>query len=156
MKKQTLKTDINASVMKRIRSGKVRMKPRSYYSLLGAVATGTVLMSGLTLAYLSSIVFFWLKIQTAETMAYGARMRLSDAIASFPWWALALALLLLATSVLLVRHQGQMYKHKISTIILAIITSSVLLGFIFSLFDIGKPATPNQPGLHGQGWQRMR
>lgn len=155
MKKQT-QTQLSASVMDQIKGGKVRMKPRSYYTLLTTVAAGAVVASGLTLAYLSSIVFFWLKIQTAETMAFGARMRLSDAIASFPWWALLLATVLLAASVMLVRHQGRMYKHRTSTIVLVIVAGALLLGLIFSLFDIGKPDHPAmQPG-RGPGWQRMR
>jgi len=145
-------TDIRASVMNQIKSGKVHMKPRSYYALLGLVSVSTVALAGIATAYLSSIVFFWFRILTADTMAYGARANLSESIASFPWWAIVLAALLLAAAVMLVRKQGQMYKHKTSSLVLVIITCSLLLGFGLSFLNVGDSHTPNQ----GQGQGRQQ
>lgn len=157
MKKHT-PTDIKASVMDQIKSGKVNMRPRSYYTLLGLVSVGAVTLAGIAIAYLSSIVFFWFRILVADTMAYGARANLSELIASFPWWVVILALLFLAVAVTLVRKQGRMYKHKMSTIILAIIACSLLLGLGMSYLNIGNSHTPNpfnRPGQgQGRGWQQ--
>ncbi len=159
MKKQ-ISSSVSLSVMKQIKSGKVHMKPRLYFALLGLISGGSVILAGVTITYLSSIMFFWFRILTADTMAYGARAKLSESITSFPWWALVAALLLLAAAVLLVRRQRQMYKHKTSSIVLVISACSLLLGFVISLFNIGSPHIPNQfnkPGQgQGQGWQQNR
>ena len=82
MRKQT-STDIKASVMDQIKSGKVHMKPRPYYTLLGLTSVGAVVLAGVAIAYLSSIVFLWFRILAADTMAYGARANLSESIATF-------------------------------------------------------------------------
>lgn len=149
---------ISASVMDTIKSGKVRMKPRSYFTLLGIVSAGAVILAGVATTYLSSIVFFWARIQAADTMAYGARAKLSDLIASFPWWALIAAVVLTTLAVVLVRRHGHMYKHKTSTVAALIIACSLLVGLGLSFLDVGKSHLPNQNNGRGQsqGWQQNR
>ena len=157
MKKQT-SIDIKASVMDQIRNGQVRMKPRSYYTLLSIASVGAATLASVAIAYLFSIVFFWFRILAADTMAYGARANLNELITSFPWWVVVLALLFLTIAVILVRKHGRMYKHRISTIILIIITSSLLVGLGLSFLSIGNSHTPNslnRPGQgQGRGWQQ--
>ena len=142
---------ISASVMDQIKSGKVRMKPRAYYTALSVASVGAVVMAGISLAYLSSIMFYWIRIQTADTMAWGARANLNESIASFPWWAAVLSFALLIVVVSLVRQHGRMYRHKTSTIAVILVVCSLLVGFGLSLLDIGSPHTPNQQNPRGQG-----
>ena len=142
---------ISASVMDQIKSGKVRMKPRAYYVALSVASVGAVILAGISIAYLSSIMFYWIRIQTADTMAWGARANLNESIASFPWWAALLSLALLEVAVFLVRRHGRMYRHKTTTIATIVIVSSILLGFGLSLFDVGTSHTPNQQNYRGQG-----
>ena len=157
MRKQT-STDIKASVMDQIKSGKVHMKPRPYYTLLGLTSVGAVVLAGVAIAYLSSIVFLWFRILAADTMAYGARANLSESIATFPWWVVVLALLFLAVAVILVRKQGRMYKHKTGTIVFVIIACSLLIGLLLSFINIGNSHTQNPLNRSGQGqgrgWQQ--
>ena len=160
MKKQatTTSSPIGRSVMDQIKSGKVHMKPRAYYWLLSLVTISAVVLAGITMTYLSSIVFFWLRVVTADTMAYGARANLNDAITSFPWWALVAAAVMLYVAVSLVRKQGRMYKHKTSSIVAVIVAGAIVLGFVLSLLNIGNSHTPNtfNKPTPGQGWQRNR
>ena len=152
------KSSISKDVMSQIKHGKVRMKPKLYHVLLGITTIGSVIATGFTIAYLSSIMFFWVRVQTAGTMAWGARANLEESIASFPWWALLLAVILLVVAIYLVRDQGRLYKHKAGTIAVVIVMSSIILGLIFSMFDIGKNHVPNtRPNFDppGQGWQRQ-
>lgn len=157
MKKQT-SIDIKAYVMDQIKNGQVRMKPRSYYTLLSLASVGAATLASVAIAYLFSIIFFWFRILAADTMAYGARANLNELIASFPWWVVVLALLFLTIAVILVRKHGRMYKHRISTILLIIITSSLLVGLGLSFLSIGNSHTPNslnRPGQgQGRGWQQ--
>ena len=150
MKSRTPDT-ISSLVMDQIKSGKVHMKPRAYYVALSVASIGAVLLAGITLAYLSSIMFFWVRSQTADTMAWGARANLSESIASFPWWTALLSIALLAVAVFLVRRHSRMYRHKTSTIAVILIVCSLLLGFILSLLDVGNSHTPNILNGRGQG-----
>lgn len=155
MKKETT-TNISTAVMGQIQSGKVHMKPRLYYALLSLLSVGVVVLAGLSIAYLSSVVFFWLRIMSADTMAYGARANLAEALASFPWWAPILALGLLVAAALLIHRQGRMYRHKMSTIILVITACALLLGGVLSFFGVGDLQTSHMSGQSGQGRGRWR
>jgi hypothetical protein len=159
MKKPT-STDISQSVMAQIKSGNVRMKPRMYFGLLGVVSVLTIVLAGISVAYLSSILFFWLRVQTADTMAWGARANLSQSIAEFPWWALVAATALLALAVMLVRRHGLMYRHKTSTIALILVVSSLLLGLGLSYLNVGSSHSPKRVDstqrTPGPGWQRQQ
>lgn len=142
---------ISASVMKKIKNGEVQMRPRIYYTLLGLASVGAVVLSGIMSAYLFSIIFFWLRVQTADTMAYGARANLANSIDTFPEWALILSLALLATAIILAHRYRRIYKHKVSTVAVVVISCSLILGLVLSLFGIGKSNTPvrnNRPGQH--------
>lgn len=150
-------TPIGESVMNQIKSGKVHMKPRAYYILLGAISIGTIILASVSVAYFWSIMFFWARIQTADTMAWGARENLSETIASFPWWALIVSIILLVAAILLVRHQGHMYRHKTRTIALAIVGCALLLGLGLSSLSIGQSHTPRQPSQsQGPGYHQLQ
>lgn len=151
------KQSISEKVMHDISSGTVTMRPRTYFSLLSALSASVVLAAGLIIAYATSIMYFWLRIVSSDTMAYGARSRLSDALASFPWWLLALAVLLGVAAVWLVRQQGRLYKQKTSTVALLLVAGSLLLGVVFASFNVGQPfAQRHSPmsGQHSQSGQR--
>ncbi len=146
------KPPINDAVMQDIRAGKVTMKPRAYFGALLALAVLTSVAAGLTIAYLTSIVYFWLRIITADTMAYGARSRLSEALTTFPWWLLIAAVVLGAVAIMLVRRQGHMYRHRTSVLVLVLMLASLVLGIGFSALKIGQPyAQHHTPMMQRQG-----
>lgn len=156
MKKSTSK--LNQSVMGQIKAGQIKMRPRIYFLSLGVLAGAAIAAMGLTLAYLSSIIFWWWRIQNANGMAWGARNRLSEMMASFPWWALILAIVLAVAAILLVRRQSQMYRHKTSIVAAVIIAGAILVGIILAEFNIGRNFHQPMPvGGRGQGrWQQMK
>lgn len=129
---------ISNDVMQKIKQGEVQMKPRLYFTLLYVFAIFSVLAAGLVTAYLSSIVFYWIRIENSSTMAYGARRNLSEAIAAFPWWAVIIAIGLVAMAVMLVRRHGTMYRHRARTVTLVIIALSLIVGFIMYSAGIGE------------------
>ncbi|MDD3013589.1 MAG: hypothetical protein PHC34_07800 [Candidatus Gastranaerophilales bacterium] len=136
MKKDT-STDIKSAVMTQIKNNKIQMKPKVYYTILGISSIGAIILSGISIAYFSSIMFYWIKIQSANNMAWGIRAKLSDTLASFPWLALIIAIALMLVTIFLVIHQNRMYKYKISTIATIIITCSLLLGLLLSFIGVG-------------------
>ncbi len=150
---------ISDRVMAQLKQGKVHMRPRMYFTLLMAAAVFATVLSAITLAYVISIVFFWLRIQTADSMAWGARANLNELINSFPWWALVVGVGMFALTVWLVHRQGTMYRHKISTIIIVIASVSILLGTAFTYFGIGSSHYQNRrlndsQLQRGPGWQQ--
>ncbi len=154
------KHSVSNTVMAQIKTGQLQMKPRRYYTLLTLVSVMSVGLASLVSAYLFSMLFYWVRIHTADTPAWGARARLSESLASFPWWALGLALLLVSFTVWLVRRHGRMYRHRTVTLGLAMLALSLLFGFVLSYLNIGRPHTPlrqNQSVQHDRpnaGWHR--
>lgn len=140
-------SSIQAAVLDQIRSGKVRMKPRLYFSVLTAITVLAATAAALVMSYLISITTFIIRIQTANTPARGARANLSEALANFPWWAVLLAALLLATALWLMRTHGRMYRHRLSTLVLGFLVISLALGVGMSYMSIGHPET----GVGGKG-----
>ncbi len=132
------KRSVSLSVMELIQSGTVHMKPRRYYTLLTAVSVVTIVLSSIASAYLFSMLFYWLRIETARTPAWGARERLSDTITSFPWWMLVAAVLLSVFAVWMVRHRGQMYRIRTTTLTLILMVTSLTLGFVLSYVNLGR------------------
>lgn len=128
---------IAGDVMQKIKRGEVRMKPRFYFSILSILIVFAVLAAGLAVSYLSSILFYWIRIETSATMAYGARRNLNEAIAAFPWWVVAVAASLVFLAVILVRKHGTMYRHKASTVALFVIAFSLIVGLILYSLGIG-------------------
>ena len=154
MSRQTLpKQSISDTVMQSIQSGTVTMRPRVYFSLLTVLAVLASVAAGTTIAYLISVLTFWLRIITADTMAYGARSRLSEALATFPWWLLVVAVVLGTAAIMLVRRQGRMYKHRTSTLVLVLVAASLLVGVGFSYLNIGHPYAQQHSPQHGRGYR---
>lgn len=130
-------------VLHKIKQGDVRMKPRIYFVSLAGLTAAAVAASSLAIAYLASIMFYWLRIQTASTMAYGARRNLNEALTTFPWWAVIVAVGITALAVVLVRKQGTMYRHKASTVALSIVGLSLIVGLLLYAVGIGGVTGPN-------------
>lgn len=145
---------VSKDVMQRIDNGSVRMRPRVYFVLLAAMSFAAITGAALSLAYGASIVFFWVRIQTAETFAWGARSNLEQSLRSFPWWALVLAVGMLAATVWLVKKHSSLYRYKTSWVVAGIVGVSVVLGVIASQFGVGKNHTPDTQQNRAPGWQR--
>ena len=157
--KTAINTALSGAVMQQIKQGRVTMRPRTYFVLLAAASATAVVCASLVTAYLTSMLFFWWRIQTAGTMAWGARARLSQAIDSFPWWMLLLSIVLVALAVWLVKKQGRLYRHKTRTIVFTVLIASILLGSVLSMFNVGSSHGPGQRGTmtnqqRGPGWLR--
>ncbi len=140
-------SSIQAAVLDQIRSGKVRMKPRQYFTLLTALTVLASAAAALVTSYLIGIMTFIVRIQTADTPARGARANLSEALANFPWWAVVFAALLLAAALWLMRTHGRMYRHRLSVLVLGFVLVSVALGVGMSYMSIGHP----ESGVGGNG-----
>lgn len=161
-------TAIERNVMARIKTGQAKMHPRNYYVVLSALAVLVVGLLGFVTAYFMSVVTLWLRIQSAAGPAYGARRNLSNLVGAFPWWALALGIVSLATIIFFVRKVGRLYKLRLVYLIPAVILVSLLLGFAFSYSTLPDMLMSHRPqavcdssdvnciNAEGQGYLRGR
>ena len=163
MSKKPIDTPISDTVMERIRSGDVSMRSRTYFGLLTVLSVLAVLFAGAVLAYAASILFWWLRVQTADTMAWGARANLQEATGSFPWLALLGAGAVFGLLVWLVRKQGHLYRHRTRSVAAIIAVIALLLGLGLSYVSIGGSGGRHVPryqrpdGMrqeHSPGWRR--
>ncbi len=127
------------SVMNKIHNGEVQMRPRLYYTVLGLTSVSAILLSSMVAAYMFSIIIFWLRIQTANTMAYGARANLANSVESFPVWTALVSVILIILATTLSRRYRRIYKYKVSTVAAFLIISSLIIGLILSFSGINKP-----------------
>lgn len=131
---------IQRTVLKEITSGKVRMRPRIFFSLLLLVGGAATLAAGIVAAYLTSMSVFLLRISTASTPAYGARRNLTESFAHFPWWAVAVSLALFTIGIIVLRKYGRMYRVRARSLALLFLAATLLLGLLFFSFNIGHPS----------------
>lgn len=144
-----MKQSVSSTVLQQIKSGKVRMRPRSYFTRLVAASVVASSLLSLVVAYLLSIIFIWLRIQLANGMAWGARARLAEALSSFPWWALVLAAVLIGVVVWLVRRQGTLYRYRPARVLFVILSISLALGLL--IFSVKMSTSPHSgPRRSGQ------
>lgn len=143
MNKRDAPSAIQTNVLGKIHSGTVRMRPRIYFTILWLLGVLTSIAAGLLVAYLMNMLTYIIRIYTATTPAYGARQNLSQAIASFPWWAVVLSFTLAAAAIWLMRKYGRIYRYRMSVIIIGFLAISVIIGVGMSYANIGHPDRPN-------------
>ena len=157
MSKTQKPSNIRDAVMRDISAGTVTMRPHTYFTMLSVLVAAVVVTASLVSAYLVSMLYFWVRILTAGTPAYGARSRLSEAVATFPWWLALCAVGLSVAAVVLVRRHGRLYRHRARTLAALLVLVSLLIGMVFASMNIGQHSGTMrqdslQPGQHaGQG-----
>ena len=134
MNKQTEST--KQAVLDQIKSGEIHMRPRRYFMTVSIVGAIIGVIVGVLTTYLSSIIFFWMRIQSASTPAYGARSNLQQAIDAFPWWLAIVLVVALAALVLFVKRFGALYRRKTGLLILVLLAVSLMFGLVLSNADM--------------------
>lgn len=136
-------SQISKSVIRQIKRGDVSMRPRAYFTALSILSLAIIAISGIVISYLFSIIVFWLRIQTADSMAWGARANLSETLSSFPLWTVLAGVILITIAVWLIRRQGTTYRYKTASVVIALLLVSSALGIALSFIGIGTSHTGN-------------
>ncbi len=134
---------VSDKVIRQIKDGKVQMRPAIYFTILSFITIILSLISSVAISYSSSIIFFWIRVISSNTGAYGARRNLSESIALFPWWTLLIIAVAIISLIILIGKHGDAYKHKTSKILFIILAISIIAGFIMSSFGISNYAHSN-------------
>ncbi len=129
-------SNIENQVMAKIKSGQIKMRPKSYYLVLGLLGIVAIILLCVAAVYLISITSLWVRVLIADGPAYGAKRNLSTILGSFPWWVLIMGFMTVSGIIYLVRKFGHIYKVRKSYLIAAIITFLVVLGFALSYVNL--------------------
>ena len=123
---------IEESVMKKISSGKLRMRSKTRYIILGLLSIVAIILLVVLATYFISVSSLWLRIQIAQGPAYGANRNLALLLNSFPWWAFLLSIVSIIGIIYFVSRSGRMYKIRLAYLITIVIAFILLIGFVFS------------------------
>lgn len=127
--------------MGKIKNGEAKMKPQSYYLVIGSLGMVTVILLSSISAYFISIASLWLRIEIAQGPAYGAKSNLSNLLSLFPWWTLIIGLLSLAFMIFIVKKIGSFYKIRLAYLVSLLVILMILIGYLLSFSSL--------PGMFG-------
>lgn len=145
----TKKNDgIQQAVLERIQTGDVHMRPRIFFVLISLIGVTATIMASIVMAYLTSMMIFITRITTADTPAYGARQNLAESFASFPWWALILAVGLFAIGVIILRKYSRLYRVHLRTVIALVAATVLVLGLLLFSLNIGHSGENGPQNTH--------
>ena len=147
--------DIASKVMQEIESDKIAIRPRWHFLLVGlASILGILTLSGVAV-YLINIITLTIRIQLINRPMFGARQRLGDLLAGFPWWMVVVAALAMGGLVWLLRHNSRLYRVRLGWIIALVLTASIVLGLLVSASPLNRfHSGPGQNAPHSGQWRQ--
>lgn len=120
-------SSIEAEVMKKIKSGKISMKPRWYF-VVGAFLSVVGLASfGIAAIFLSNLTIFLLK-QHGPNSQY----RLQQILESFPIWVPVLAITGIVLGIWMLKKYDFSYKKNFGVIAFMFVISIILTAFLLN------------------------
>ncbi|HPA25426.1 MAG TPA: hypothetical protein PLK76_01550 [bacterium] len=123
--------DLKEKIMERIKSGQIKMKPKWYF-IFGSVASVVGLVSILVVTiFLVNFAFFSLR-----TNGYMRGYRYDQIVASFPWWAIILAVLGILLGVGMFKKYDFSYKKNFLIIVIGFIISLLIAGFLIDFLGV--------------------
>ena len=128
---ESQQSDLEKTVMNKIMSGEVSMKPRWYF-ILGTFLAGAGLI-GLSIGaiFLTNLTFFLLR-QHGQM----GNLRLQIMVETFPWWIPTLAALSIGIGIFFLKKFDFSYKKNFPIIATAFVLAIVLAAGIISITGI--------------------
>lgn len=121
--------NITDEVMKKIREGDVKMKPK-YYFIIGSVLSFLGLVSSIiTSVFLVALTRFAFRSQFSIRAEYKFDQMLSE----FPWWAPVLAVVFLFIGIKLIRRYDFSYKKNFVYVSIWIVLAVFTAGLVFDM-----------------------
>lgn len=111
-------------IMGEIRHEKLKMRPKLYF-IIGSV----LVFVSLILSALSSVFLFGLIRFSLRSHGPMGQYRFEQLLASFPWWAVVLAVLGLIIGLWLIRRYDFSYKINFKIIIIGFVTAIIIAGY---------------------------
>jgi len=125
------KNKLEATVMNKISSGHITMRPRWYF-VLGSILMGL----GLVAASIGTIFLINLNFFLLRQHGPMGELKLQLMLESFPWWVPLLAISGIAAGVLLLKKYDFSYKKNFAPIASIFIIAIILSAFLIDLTGI--------------------
>jgi len=125
MSKEMIK--IKEVVMEKIRNDEVKMRPRIFF-VVGSILT----FLGLVASIITSVFFVSLIRFSLRTHGPMGQYRLDQLLASFPWWALVVAVVGLIAGIFFLRQYTFSYRHNIWLVVSAFVFAVIFAGVIIN------------------------
>lgn len=117
--------------MSEIRHGKLKMRPKLYF-IIGSI----LVFISLILSILSSIFLFGLIRFSLRSHGPMGTYRFEQLVASFPWWAVILAILGLIIGLWLIRQYDFSYKINFKIIIIGFVVAITIAGYLVDVVGL--------------------
>jgi len=130
MSKKNLKNEI----LKKIKKGEIKMKPRWYF-ILGSIIT----FFGFLFSTISAILIFNLILFLFRTH-YGPmyHYRLQLILTNYPWWLIILGIILLILGIKILKNYDFSYKKNFLVIIIVYFLIIFLSVYLIDYFNLNK------------------
>jgi uncharacterized membrane protein YdcZ (DUF606 family) len=129
MSKELNKT--TEEIMSKIKNGQIKMRPRLYF-IFDYVFT----IVGLVFSFVTSIFFVGLTRFNLRNHGPMGEYRLEQLVSTFSWWMPILAILGLIAGIYLLRKYNFFYKINFKLVIIGLITSILISGFLIDLIGL--------------------
>lgn len=125
--------NIENIVMKKIKSGEIKMKPKLYF-IFGSLLTFVALVGSIiTSIFFTNILFFLLK-----THGLGGQFRLQQMIETFPWWIVLITLFGFILGIWLLKKYDFSYKKNFFLIIISFIGAIIIAAWTINYLGINE------------------
>ncbi len=131
MSKKTKITDIEKSVMKKIKKGEIKMKPKILFIL------GSILMTiGIIATIIVSIIFLSINIFSLRLHGPLYQTKTLYVFQSLPWWALVIALIGIIGGYFLLKKYDFSYKKNFKLIVIFLVICIIISAYFIDYFNL--------------------
>lgn len=145
-KAKTKHKDIGHEVLQQIETGKINMRPRSYFVLLSVVSGLAIAFSTVFAAYLVNLVWLRLEIDEGEMLGPGLQHHYELALRNIPWAILILAIASGLLAAWLMRKRVQ-FGHRLPgwTLGVGLVVFLTVVGLLLSRSSFNRHAQDLPP-----------
>lgn len=152
---ENLNLDISEKIIKGIKAGEIKMRPRWYFVLGSISLIGGLIGLTILSIFLTSLISFSLR-----THGPMGSVRLEILLSSFPWWSVVVLIAGLGLGVWLFKKYDFSYKKNFPWLILGFIISIIIGGWLINLLGLDNIWMKTKPmnGLYKQydGGQHLK
>lgn len=132
MNQEEKKSILVQKVLEKIKSGKVKMKPKIYFILKSIFFILGILITGLFVLYFVSFIFFVLRASGVWYLSLFGFVGFHTALKLLPWFLILLVLILIIVLEILVKHFAFAYRRPVLYSLVVIIILTLLGSFIIA------------------------
>jgi len=140
MPKKKNKVTLEEKIMSKIRSERIKMKPRWYFLVGSTMLFVSLVVLSVGVMFLINLMFFALRTQGPMV-----GWRLTMILAHFPWWGLGLSLLGMVVGVKLLKRYDFSYKKNFNLVVVIFVLTMLVAGLLFDRIGLNERLMRRRP-----------